>query len=111
MIHALERLIDTVAHELGKDPIELRRAIAYVPQHCQLFHGTIAQNLRLAEPTASDQEIIEACKLAEVWTDIEELPDGLETRIGDQKMAHLPSGSLPLCSSSPSSSPNHAWTK
>lgn len=65
-------------------PQELRRAIAYVPQHAELFHGTIAQNLRLAAPTASDQALRQACADAGVLDDILALPQGFETRIGDQ---------------------------
>jgi ATP-binding cassette subfamily C protein/ATP-binding cassette subfamily C protein LapB len=73
------------------DPVDLRRAIAYVPQQCELFFGTIAQNLRLAEPTASDRELRWACAEAGCLEDIDALPDGFNTRIGDGRSTQLPS--------------------
>jgi ATP-binding cassette subfamily C protein LapB len=72
------------------DPIELRHAIAYVPQVCNLYFGTIAQNLRLAHPTATDTDIRWACEMADVWDEIRQLPRGLETRVGDGSIEHLP---------------------
>jgi len=72
------------------DPIELRHAVAYVPQVCNLFHGTIAQNLRLAHPTATDTDIRWACEMADVWEEIRQLPRGLDTRVGDGTIDHLP---------------------
>ena len=73
------------------DPIELRHAISYVPQACNLYHGSISQNLRLAHPTASDVDIRWACEMADVWDEILELPQGLETRIGDATAEHMSS--------------------
>ena len=72
------------------NPIALRRAIAYVPQESHFFHGTIAQNLRLAQPMATDEELIEACTKANVMDDVKELAYGFETRIGDQSIQSLP---------------------
>ena len=74
------------------DVVELRHSVAYLPQACQLFHGTIAQNLRLAEPTAEDAALQRACAEAGVLDDIQSLPEGFETRIGDQLLRQLPSG-------------------
>ena len=74
------------------DPIEVRCAIAYLPQVCHMFHGTIAQNLRLAEPTASDAALQKACEEAGLWDDILALPKRLESRIGDQQSLRLPAG-------------------
>ena len=73
------------------DPIELRHAIAYVPQTCNLFHGSISQNLRLAQPTATATDIRWACEMADVWEEIASLPKGLETRIGDSSTEHMSS--------------------
>jgi len=73
---------------------ELRRAISYLPQSIRLFHGTIAQNLRLANPVSSDAEIRDACDNAGVLEDIEALEDGFETRVGDQNVWHLSAGML-----------------
>jgi len=72
------------------DPIELRHAIAYVPQVCNLYFGSVAQNLRLANPTATDSDIRWACEQADVWEEIMALPRGIETRVGDSSTDHLP---------------------
>lgn len=74
------------------DPIELRQAIAYVPQTPNVFHGTIAQNLRLADPVAGDADVREACRMAGILDDIAALPDGFDTRIGDQSVWQLNAG-------------------
>jgi ATP-binding cassette subfamily B protein len=65
------------------DPIELRRSIAYAPQDIQLFRATIAQNLRLARPDASDDEVYQALDMAGALEQILALPNGLEYRVGD----------------------------
>jgi len=67
------------------DPIELRKAIGYAPQVPQLFFGTVAQNLRLAHPTATDADLREALALAGVWQEVAQLPRGLDTRVGDSQ--------------------------
>jgi ATP-binding cassette subfamily C protein/ATP-binding cassette subfamily C protein LapB len=72
------------------DPLEMRHAIAYVPQVCNLFFGTIAQNLRLANPVATDADIRWACEMADLWDEVMAQPRGLETRVGDTSSDHLP---------------------
>ncbi len=71
------------------DPIELRHAIAYVPQTCNLFYGTIAQNLRLAHPTATEADLRRASQMSGILDDIEVLPLGFDTRIDDRDIQHL----------------------
>jgi len=71
---------------------ELRTAMAYVPHTPQLFHGSIAQNLRLGNPGATDQMLMDACALAGALDSINAMPDGFDTRIGDQKIWQLNSG-------------------
>ena len=73
-------------------PAELRSAVAYVPQKANLFHGSISQNLRLGNPVASDKDIRNACEMAGVLKDIEALPDGFNTRVGDQNVWQINSG-------------------
>ncbi|MCF8473817.1 MAG: peptidase domain-containing ABC transporter [Emcibacter sp.] len=73
------------------NPITLRRTIAYVPQESHFFHGTIAQNLRLSQPMATDDELVDACKKANVMEEINQLSHGFDTRIGDQSIQSLPS--------------------
>lgn len=81
------RIDDTDIRQI--DPIELRHAIAYVPQQPTFFYGTIAQNLRLVEPTASDEELRWALDQAGALADVEALPEGLSTRIGDSRSEQL----------------------
>ncbi|MBI5162547.1 MAG: peptidase domain-containing ABC transporter [Magnetospirillum sp.] len=72
------------------DPLELRRIIAYVPQRAELFFGSIAQNLRLVSAAASDEELRWACHEAGMLEEIEALPEGFDTRIGDARTDRLP---------------------
>ena len=74
------------------DPAELRRALAYVSQETQVLYGTIAQNLRFGNFSASLQELRDACRLAGMIDEIDALPEGFETRIGDNLSSSLPAG-------------------
>ncbi len=71
---------------------ELRHAIGYAPQKVTFFHGTIKQNLRLAHPEATDEEIKKACDDAGLSDYINTLPDGLETRLNDQFQRQMADG-------------------
>lgn len=71
------------------DPAILRQLAAYAPEFPQFFHGTIAQNLDLASPGVSPEEMRTACAKAGVIQEIEALPAGLETRLGDFKAGQL----------------------
>jgi ATP-binding cassette, subfamily B, bacterial HlyB/CyaB len=63
---------------------ELRSHFGVVPQETTLFSGTILDNLQMANPQASFEHIVTACKLAEVNSTIEALPDGYQTEIGER---------------------------
>jgi len=63
---------------------ELRRAIGLVPQETQLFHDTLAANLRLARPAAGDDELTSALQTAGLSEFLSRLPDGLDTIVGEQ---------------------------
>ena len=60
---------------------ESRALISYVPQGNTLLSGTIAENMRLAKPGATDAEIIAALKLACAWEFVEKLPKGIDNDI------------------------------
>ena len=62
----------------------LRDQIGVVAQDPHLFHESIAENLRYAKHDASDDELITACKAAQIWTLIETLPNGLDTMVGER---------------------------
>lgn len=72
----------------------LRRAIEVAPQKSDFFYGTIAQNLRLADPLASDDALRIAVDQAGILAPIDTLPEGFNTRIGDASTSNLPSGFL-----------------
>jgi ATP-binding cassette subfamily C protein len=61
---------------------QLRREVSLVAQSTFLFDGTVTENLRLAAPDATDEEIRSACRRAHISADIEALPDGYGTRLG-----------------------------
>ena len=63
------------------DLTTLRGAVSVVLQKNQLFSGTIKDNLRWGNPEATDEELIEACKLAQADEFIQTFPDGYDTWI------------------------------
>jgi ATP-binding cassette subfamily C protein CydCD len=62
---------------------EVRELIALVDQRTHLFNATIWDNLRLPRPGASWEEIVRACKAAQIHDFITSLPDGYETWLGE----------------------------
>ena len=72
--------------------IDLRSRISYMPQQCELFYGSIAQNLLLVNPQASDAELQWAVEMAGLKGDIAALPEGINTRISNSKAEQLPHG-------------------
>ncbi len=62
----------------------LRTAIGIVPQDTVLFNDTILENIRYGRPSASDQEIQQAIKMAHLSHFIEQLPDGTNTMVGER---------------------------
>ncbi|HST46999.1 MAG TPA: ABC transporter ATP-binding protein [Jatrophihabitans sp.] len=62
----------------------LRDVIGVVSQDAHLFHDTIANNLRYAKPQASDAELWQALTAANIADKIAELPDRLDTVVGDR---------------------------
>jgi subfamily B ATP-binding cassette protein HlyB/CyaB len=63
---------------------ELRQTFGVVPQETVLFSGTIYDNLVMAHPHASFDDVIEACKAAEIHETLEKLPNGYQTEIGER---------------------------
>lgn len=66
------------------DPAELRSHLAYVPQETVLFSGTVADNLRLAKPDATDAELRAAAEAADAHEFISALPQGYDTPVGER---------------------------
>ena len=61
-----------------------RKMFSYVPQGNTLFSGTIAYNMRSVKPDATDEEIINALKMACAWEFVEKLPDGINSEIKER---------------------------
>ena len=62
----------------------LRENIGIVQQDVFLFAGTIYDNIRYGRPDASDEEIVQAARRAEIYDDIMEMPDGFQTYVGER---------------------------
>ncbi len=62
----------------------LRDSIGMVSQDPHLFHDSIGNNLRYARPSATNDEVVDACKRARIHDLIESLPDGYDTLVGDR---------------------------
>ena len=62
----------------------LHRAIGIVQQDVFLFADTVRENIRYGRPDATDEEIIEAAKCAEIYDDIMAMPQGFDTYVGER---------------------------
>ncbi|MBF0385808.1 MAG: ABC transporter ATP-binding protein [Candidatus Omnitrophica bacterium] len=84
-------------HEPGKGCVEydninlkdydissIRKRIGYVPQNTVLFNTSIRENLLWAYPEAAEEELLRVCKLCHVDEFIKNMPDGIETIVGDR---------------------------
>ncbi|HEX2053802.1 MAG TPA: ABC transporter ATP-binding protein [Actinomycetota bacterium] len=86
------RLYDATEGEVRMDGVDVKDltlqslmdAVGTVPQDVHLFHDTIRANLAYAKPDATDEEIIEATKAAQIYELIQSLPDGLDTMVGER---------------------------
>lgn len=63
---------------------ELRSYFGVVPQETVLFSGTLYENLLMANPQASFEQIVHCCRVAEIHDVIEKLPQGYQTEIGER---------------------------
>jgi len=72
------------------DPGEWRRAIGYQPEAMDFFFGTLSQNLRLSEPSATDDDLERVIGQLGFADYAHLLPDGLETRLTTQRLQSWP---------------------
>ena len=87
----LLRLLEPTAGRVSAGGVDLarcrtddwRRHVAWVPQHPTLLRGSVADNIRLGDATASDERVLQAAALAGADGFIEALPRGHETLVGD----------------------------
>ncbi len=76
-----------LSNDLGEEIVtngSARSFMSYVPQGNTLFSGTISHNVRMGLVTATDEEITEALKAAAAYDFVSELPQGMETVIGEK---------------------------
>jgi ATP-binding cassette subfamily B protein len=86
------RLYDTVEGEVlvgGRDVRDvtlasLHEVVGVVTQDAHMFHETIRTNLLYARPQATDAELFDALRAAQIWDLVASLPDGLDTTVGDR---------------------------
>lgn len=62
----------------------LRRHIGVVPQDTVLFNETLMYNLKYANPSATDEEVFEACRAASIHENILDFPDGYQSKVGER---------------------------
>jgi ABC-type transport system involved in cytochrome bd biosynthesis fused ATPase/permease subunit len=65
---------------------DVRKTFALAGQEAHLFDSTIRENLRLARPAATDEEIVDALRRARIAGWVTTLPDGLDTLVGEEGM-------------------------
>jgi ATP-binding cassette subfamily B protein len=86
------RLYDVTAGSISIDSVDvrdltinsLRSSIGVVTQDAHLFHESIAENLRYAKHDASEFEMEEACKAAQIWDLVSSLPNKFDTLVGER---------------------------
>lgn len=92
LCHLLPRFYDVTGGRItvdGKDvrsitQDSLRRNIGIIQQDVFMFAGTVRENIRYGRPDATDEEVEEAAKRAEIHAEIMEMPEGYDTYIGER---------------------------
>lgn len=90
--YLLPRLYDVTGGRVTIDGMDVRdidfaslaRAVGVVSQETYLLHASVADNLRFAKPTATDDEIVAAARTAQIHQHIAALPDGYDTLVGER---------------------------
>jgi len=89
--YLLPRLYDVNEGRIMIDGVDIRDLkldalagfMGMVTQDVYLFHDSIRENLLYAKPNATDSDLEQACKAANIWNRIQELPEGLDTVVGE----------------------------
>jgi ATP-binding cassette subfamily B protein len=90
--HLVARLYDVTAGQVRIGGVDVRDltldslhgTVGVVTQDAHMFHDTIRSNLRYARPGATDEELLAACRDAQILDLVESLPRGLDTVVGDR---------------------------
>ena len=92
LLSLVPRLLDPPPGAVTVDGVDVRRmrlaalrgAVGFVPQESILFSLTVAENIAFGRPAASRQEVLEAARVAGLEEDLETLPRGLDTLVGER---------------------------
>jgi len=92
MSYLIPRLYDVTSGSLTIDGVDVRdlsfdtltAAVGVVSQETYLFHASVAGNLRFAKPDATDEELADAAKVAQIHEHLMSLPNGYETVVGER---------------------------
>ena len=90
--YLVARLYDATEGDVSIDGVDVREltfeslasAVGVVSQETYLFHATVRENLRFARPDATDEEIEEAARAAQIHELISTLPEGYDTMVGER---------------------------
>jgi len=90
--YLIPRLYDVTSGSVTIDGTDVRDlafaaltdAVGVVSQETYLFHASVAENLRFAKPSATDDEIVAAAKVAQIHDHLMSLPDGYDTVVGER---------------------------
>lgn len=92
LVNLIPRLWDAVSGTVSFDNVDVRKLdlsylrenIGIVSQETYLFNGTIRENLLYAKPDATEEELIESCKKANIYDFVEKQETGLDTIVGNR---------------------------
>jgi ATP-binding cassette, subfamily B, bacterial len=90
--YLVARLYDSTAGRIAIDGVDVRdlsfaslaRSVGLVSQETYLFHATVRENLRFAKPDATDEELEDAARAAQIHDLIASLPEGYDTVVGER---------------------------
>jgi ATP-binding cassette, subfamily B, bacterial len=90
--YLIPRLYDVTSGSVTIDGIDVRDlafstladTVGVVSQETYLFHASVAENLRFAKPSATDDELVAAAKVAQIHDHLMSLPDGYDTIVGER---------------------------
>ncbi|MGH3164745.1 MAG: ABC transporter ATP-binding protein [Trebonia sp.] len=90
--YLIPRLYDVTSGSVAIDGVDVRdmsfddlaKSVGVVSQETYLFHASVADNLRFAKPDATDEELTEAAKVAQIHDHLASLPNGYDTIVGER---------------------------
>ncbi len=92
IINLIPRLYDVTGGNVRLDGVDvraikldlLRQSVGIVSQETYLFNGTIRENLLYAKPDATEEDMIQACRRANIYDFVQAQPDGLDAMVGNR---------------------------